>query len=81
MVKNVGEGVKIIVYAFVTVAVEICGQFDVPAALPPEENLVHLEKVIGWALQSVWTVLQKKNELLLLSGIEPCSPLLQPSIW
>jgi hypothetical protein len=37
------EGVNIIVYAYVTFALDVGGQFHVPAALPPGENPVPIE--------------------------------------
>jgi len=55
------EAVNIIVYAFVTFALEIGGRFHVPAALSPGENPVPNKQVTGWAIVPVWTVLEKKK--------------------
>jgi hypothetical protein len=55
------EGVNIIVYAFVTFALDTDGHFHVPAALPPGENPEPNERVAGWALEPVGRCWRRKK--------------------
>jgi hypothetical protein len=67
------EAVNIIVYAFVTFALEIGGRFHVPAALSPGEKPVPNEQVAGWALEPVLNGAGEEKNLMHPSGMEPYS--------
>jgi hypothetical protein len=43
---------------------EVSGQLDAPAALPPwKEPLVRVEQEAGWAVQPVWTTWKREHFL------------------